>query len=124
VINEKTAALLSKLNIKPIEAGIRVRFAISQGLVFEENDLIIDLKEYSQELTISHLGALSLAIESAYMASDSVKPLLQKGFQHGESLALASGYISPSTIVRALSKVESEARSIARTVSDKGYTLG
>jgi large subunit ribosomal protein L10 len=124
VINEKTAALLSKLNIKPIEAGIRVRFAISQGLVFEENDLIIDLKEYSQELTISHLGALSLAIESAYMTSDSIKPLLQKGFQNGETLALASGYISPSTIVRALSKVESEARSIARTVSDKGYTLG
>jgi large subunit ribosomal protein L10 len=124
VINEKTAALLSKLNIKPIEAGIRVRFAISQGLVFEENDLVIDLKEYSHELTISHLGALSLAIESAYMTSDSVKPLLQKGLQHGESLALASGYISPSTILRALSKVESEARNIARTVSDKGYTLG
>lgn len=122
MINEKTAALLSKLDIKPIEAGIRVKFAISQGLVFEENDLIIDLKEYSQELTISHLGALSLAIESAYITSDSVKPLLLRGFQHGESLALASGYISSSTIARALSKVESEARTIARTISDKGYT--
>jgi large subunit ribosomal protein L10 len=120
-INEKTAALLSKLNIKPIEAGISVKFAISQGLVFEENDLRIDLKEYSDELVISHLGALSLAIESAYLTVESVNPLLLKGLQHAESLSLASGYISSSTVVRAVSKLESEAQTIARTIRQKGY---
>ena len=31
-ISQKLAALLSKLNIKPIEAGIAVNFAISEGL--------------------------------------------------------------------------------------------
>jgi large subunit ribosomal protein L10 len=122
-INEKTAALLSKLNIKPIEAGISVKFAISQGLVFEENDLRISLKEYAQELTHSYLSALSLAIESVYLTSESVKPILLKGFQYGETLALASGYISSSTVARAVSKLESEAQTIARTIRQKGYTV-
>jgi large subunit ribosomal protein L10 len=122
LINEKTAALLSKLNIKPIEAGIAVKFAISEGLVFKESDLRIDLKEYSQELTTSYLSALSLAIESAYMTSDTIQSLLIKGSNNAESLALASGYISSSTVDRALFKTESEARIIARTISNKGYT--
>jgi large subunit ribosomal protein L10 len=122
LINEKTAALLSKLNIKPIEAGIAVKFAISEGLVFKESDLRIDLKEYSQELTTSYLSALSLAIESAYMTSDTIQSLLIKGSNHAESLALASGYISSSTVDRALFKTESEARIIAWTISNKGYT--
>lgn len=122
LINEKTAALLSKLNIKPIEAGIAVKFAISEGLVFKESDLRIDLKEYSQELTTSYLSALSLAIESAYMTSETIQSLLIKGSNHAESLALASGYISSSTVERALFKTESEARIIARTISNKGYT--
>lgn len=122
LINEKTAALLSKLNIKPIEAGIAVKFAISEGLVFNESDLTIDLKEYSQELTTSYLSALSLAIESAYMTADTIQSLLIKGSNHAESLALASGYISSSTVERALFKTESEARIIARTISNKGYT--
>jgi large subunit ribosomal protein L10 len=122
LINEKTAALLSKLNIKPIEAGIAVKFAISEGLVFKESDLRIDLKEYSQELTTSYLSALSLAIESAYMTSDTIQSLLIKGSNNAKSLALASGYISSSTVDRALFKTESEARIIARTISNKGYT--
>ena len=78
VITQKTAALLSKLNIKPIEAGIAVNFAISDGLVFGENDLKIDLKAYANELIMSHCQALSLAVESAYTTLETIKPLLIK----------------------------------------------
>ena len=41
---------MSKLNIKPIEAGISVAFAISDGLIFNESELSINLKEYKNEI--------------------------------------------------------------------------
>ncbi|MDQ5869169.1 MAG: 50S ribosomal protein L10 [Thermoproteota archaeon] len=121
VITQKTAALLSKLNIKPIEAGIAVNFAISDGLVFEENDLKIDLKEYANELITSHCQALSLAVELAYTTSETIRPLLIKANRFAELLASTSGYISPSTVKLVLARAQSNAGIIAKTIKNKGY---
>ena len=122
VITQKTAALLSKLNIKPIEAGIAVNFAISDGLVFGENDLKIDLKAYTNELIMSHCQALSLAVESAYTTSETIKPLLIKANRFAELLASTSGYISPSTVKLVLARTQSNASIIAEAIKKKGYT--
>ena len=122
VITQKTAALLSKLNIKPIEAGIAVNFAISDGLVFGENDLKIDLKAYANELIMSHCQALSLAVESAYTTSETIKPLLKKANKFAELLASTSGYISPSTVKLVLARTQSNASIIAEVIKKKGYT--
>ena len=121
VITQKTAALLSKLNIKPIEAGIAVNFAISGGLVFGENDLKIDLKAYADELIMSHCQALSLAVESAYTTSETIKPLLNKANRFAELLASTSGYISPSTVKLVLARTQLNASVIAETIRKKGY---
>ena len=44
---------MSKLNIKPIEAGITLNFAIDAGLLLKESDLKINLKQYRNEMYIS-----------------------------------------------------------------------
>ena len=121
VITQKTAALLSKLNIKPIEAGIAVNFAISDGLVFGENDLKIDLKAYANELIMSHCQALLLAVESAYTTSETIKPLLNKANRFAELLASTSGYISPSTVKLVFARTQLNASIIAETIRKKGY---
>jgi len=121
VITQKTAALLSKLNIKPIEAGIAVNFAISGGLVFGENDLKIDLKAYADELIMSHCQALLLAVESAYTTSETIKPLLNKANRFAELLASTCGYISPSTVKLVLARTQLNASVIAETIRKKGY---
>src|ERR687898_3050359 len=46
VISQKLASLFSKVNIKPIEAGVLVNYAISEGLQFREQDLQLDVEEY------------------------------------------------------------------------------
>ena len=44
---------MSRLNIKPIEAGITLNFAIAAGLLLRESDLKINLEEYRNELSRS-----------------------------------------------------------------------
>src|SRR5919109_4539304 len=63
VISAQLASLLSKLNVKPIEAGISVNFAIAEGLTFPAQDLLINLDEYKDELVRSFEQALALATE-------------------------------------------------------------
>ena len=70
------------MNVKPIEAGISVNFAIAEGLMFKEQDLRINLDEYKEELVRSFERALALATEGCgYMTSETVKLLLVKAQQ-------------------------------------------
>ncbi len=97
VISTPLASLLSKLNVKPIEAGISVNFAITEGLIFKEQDLRINLDEYKEDLVRSFEQALALATEAGYMTAETVKPLLVKAQQQARSLAAEAGYLTPET---------------------------
>jgi large subunit ribosomal protein L10 len=121
VISQKLAALLSKLDIKPIEAGIAVNFAISEGLEFKEKDLKIDLDEHIQELTKSFQNALSLAVESVYINKESLPFILSKAKQHAISLSMESAYLSPDTTELVIAKASSIAGSLSHLLESKGF---
>jgi large subunit ribosomal protein L10 len=121
VISMPLASLLSKLNVKPIEAGIAVNFAIAEGLLFKEQDLRINLEEYRDELVRSFQQALALATEVGYMTPETVKPLLAKAQQQARSLAAEAGYVSPDTAEFVLPRAQARAQALAGKVKEKGY---
>ena len=123
VISQKLAALLSKLNIKPIEAGIAVNFAISEGLEFKEKDLKIVIEEYVQDLVRSYQEALALSVEAAYFSKETMPLILIKAKQHAVSLSSESGYISPDTAELVISKANSIATSLSQQLDSKGYKV-
>ena len=123
VISQKLAALLSKLNIKPIEAGIAVNFAISEGLEFKEKDLKIVIEEYVQDLVRSFQEALALSVEAAYFSKETMPLILIKAKQHAISLSSESGYISPDTAELVISKANSIATSLSQQLDSKGYKV-
>jgi large subunit ribosomal protein L10 len=122
VISMQLASLLSKLNIKPIEAGIAVNFAVAEGLVFKEQELRINLEEYRDELVRSFQQALALATEVGYMTPETVKPLLVKAQQHAMSLAAEAGYVTPETADIVLPRAQANAQAVAGKAKEKGYT--
>ena len=121
VISMPLASLLSKLNVKPIEAGIAVNFAIADGLLFKEQDLRINLEEYRTELVRSFQQALALAAEAGYMVPETVKPLLVKAQQQAKSLAAEAGYVTPETADFVLPRAQAKAQAVAGKAKEKGY---
>ncbi len=121
VISQKLAALLSKLDIKPIEAGVAVNFAISEGLEFKEKDLKIILEDYIQELVKSYQEALVLSVEAVYFNKESMPLILLKAKQQAISLSSESGYLSPETTGFVIAKANSIADSLSRQLDSKGY---
>jgi large subunit ribosomal protein L10 len=121
VISQKLASLMSKLNIKPIEAGISISLAIAEGMVLKENDLKINLAEFHDELTRSFHAAISLAIEASYPNTETIAYSLKKANQNAMTLATESGYLSPDTVQLILAKANANSQIIANQVKKKGY---
>jgi large subunit ribosomal protein L10 len=124
VISTKLASLLSKLNIKPIEAGIVVNYAIADKLVFAEDDLRIDLNEIKNELGRSYNESISLAVESSYFTRESMGYLLSKASRQAQYLALESNYLSKDTAGQIISTEEMKARNLVNKLKNKGYSVG
>lgn len=121
VISQKLASLMSKLNIKPIEAGIALNFAITAGLLLRESDLKINLEEYRNELSRSFQEALAIATEAGYLTSETIIPLLLKAQQKAAILSSESGYISKDTIGIVLPRAQSRALTVGNEAKKRGY---
>jgi large subunit ribosomal protein L10 len=121
VISQKLASLMSKLNIKPIEAGISIHAAIAESLFFNESDLKIDLEEYRNELQNSFLSAVKISIEAEYITTETVKPLISRAQYSAMALATESEYLSTDTVSFVLTTAQSKAQLVANLAMKKGY---
>ena len=109
------------MDIKPIEAGIAVNYAISEGLEFKEKDLKIILEDYIHELVKSYQEALALSVEAVYFNKESLPLILLKAKQHAISLSTESGFLSPDTTELVISKASLIADNLSRQLASKGY---
>lgn len=121
VISQKLASLLSKLDIKPIEAGVLVNFAISEGLQFREKDLQLDVKEYVKQLQLSFSSALNLAIEIVYFAPETISSILSLAYHKSLNVASKAGYVSKDTAEIILNNAQANAHGLVEALKIKGY---
>jgi large subunit ribosomal protein L10 len=123
VISQKLASLLSKLNIKPVEAGIAINCAIAEGLFFDEKDLKIDLIEYINELNASFSSAIALSMEAAYPTAETAALLISKAQGSARTLADEAGYISADNIHLVLTSAQIKAKSLANAAAKNGFAI-
>ena len=118
VIEEKLAALLGKLDIKPVEAGIVLESAIEEGFNYGKDDLVIDVEKIRDEFGQAHQEAISLSIEAAYVTNDNVEAILAKAAQHARSLSVESAFMTDETKEQILQKANSHAQGVAAKAKD------
>jgi large subunit ribosomal protein L10 len=102
VIPSELASLLSRLGIKPIEAGLSLNLAYEDGEVFTSEDLTIDLESVKEDLRLSVQQALSLAINAAYLTPDTASQILAKAYFNALALAVEAEYPEKETLLNAL----------------------
>ncbi|MEX1996556.1 MAG: 50S ribosomal protein L10 [Nitrosopumilaceae archaeon] len=120
VISAKLATLLSKLDVKPVEAGISLDTAIADGVLYAKDEMVIDVEKYRKAFAQAHQEALSLSIEIGYVTKENIIPLLSKASQGAKSLAIEAGYLTDETKEQVLQKAHAQARAL--TAKAKNYT--
>lgn len=118
VISEQLAALLGKMDIKPVEAVIVLESALEEGLVYAKEDMVIDVEQFAQELVQAHQEAISLSIEIAYVTPENVEQILAKAAQSARSVSVESGFLTDETKEQVLQKGQGQAQALARKAKD------
>jgi len=117
-ISEKLAGLLTKLDIKAIEAGIVLNAALEEGLVYQQEEMIIDVEKFRNDLAQAHQQAISLSIEAAYITADNIEQILSKAAQSARSVSTEAGYLTEDTKEQVLQKAHGQAQGVASKAKD------
>jgi len=118
VISTKLAALLGKLDIKPIEARIVLNSALSESILFSEEELIVDVDAFRDKIAQANQNALAFATEIAYVTEDNIAQILAKASQAGISLSVEAAYVTDETKEQILQKAHSQAQGVANKAKD------
>jgi large subunit ribosomal protein L10 len=117
VINDKAAAILSRLKIEPMEIGLDLTATYEDGTIFTKKILDIDEKQYINDITTCANWAFNLAIESAYPSKDTIEFILAKTFREAEGISVEQNILNEITREKIIAKAEMQARSISAQIN-------
>ena len=112
VINERLAAVLSKLGIKAVEAGLSMRAVYDEGLMITGEQLKIDVEGTRRSVEQSHGDAFALSLSIAYPTGDNIKALLQTAHQNAFALSVGAAVPTKETIGDLLRKAHMQMLSL------------
>jgi len=121
-ISTKLAALLGKLDIKPIEAKIVLNSALSEGILFAEEELVVDVEKFKESLIQAAQEAKSLSIEIGYITPENIQHIISKAAQSARSLSIESGFLTDETNEQILQKAHGQAQSVSSKLPAEATT--
>ncbi len=119
VISESLAAVLSKLGIKPVEAGLALKVAYDDGVIITEEQLQIDLERIRRDIQNTFSETLALSLALAYPTAETIETLVQVAHQQSYALAISATIPTRETIECLIQKAEAEMRSLSGKISNQ-----
>ena len=113
VISMGLASVLSKLGMKPVEAGLLMKVAYDEGLVITEEQLRIDIDKTKQSIEDAHADAFALSLSIAYPTSQNIQMLVQVAHQEAYALAINAAIPTKETIRDLIRKAHVEMLSLS-----------
>ncbi|MGQ9530191.1 MAG: 50S ribosomal protein L10 [Candidatus Bathycorpusculaceae bacterium] len=113
VIDERLASVLSKLGIKPVEAGLSIRVVYDDGLIITQEQLKIDIKEVQQTIQKAQADAFALSLSAAYPTPENTVTLLQLAHQNAYALSINAAIPTKETVADLIRKANMEMLSLS-----------
>ena len=119
-VTPKLASLLSKLNIRPIRAGLTIALAYEDGLIYAGDLVAIDLEKYRQSLVDASTTARGLSIIVGYVTKETAPEIIAKAYREAVAVAVEAGFVTVETVPFILGKAEAEAAALTAEAKKKG----
>ena len=113
VIDARLASVLSKLGLKPVEAGLSLRIMYDDGLILTEEQLRLDLEATKHDIEEAHASAFNLSLNAAYPVAETAKFLIRLAHQNACNLAINAGVPNRETIADLIRKANMEMISLS-----------
>ncbi len=118
-VSQDLANVLSELGIEPKEVGLDLRAVYSEGILFDPEDLAIDIDEYRADFRSAAGGARNLSINAAYPTASTMPALVSKASGEARSLGLEAAIPSPDLADDLVGKADTQVRALAMRIDDE-----
>lgn len=116
-IQPNVASVLSKLDIRPLEVGLRVVAAYEDGLVFSTNQLLPDVESLRIQFADASTHAYNLAMASSYPTSQTIGSLLQLAHLNARNLAINIIFLTSDTTIDILAKAYQQMQALSQELA-------
>jgi large subunit ribosomal protein L10 len=118
-VSADLANVLNELGIEPKEVGLDLRGVHADGVLFEPEELELDVEEYQSDVEAAAARARNLAINAVVPTAQTAPALLQQARGEAKSLALDAAVEDPDVVDDLLSKADGQVRALASQVDDE-----
>ena len=123
VITDDDAEILNHLGIEPLEIGLDLDVAFSDGELFQAEALDIDTEEYREDVESAAAAAFNLAVNAGVVNETTAPALISEAVQKAKNLAISQGLPEEETIEEAISYANSAAQSVDSEVDLESVDL-
>lgn len=116
VISAKLAAILVKLDIKPMDVGILLQAAFHDGSIYEPSVLAVDETVILGQMALAGRQAVALSLEAAIPTKDTASALLTKAVREARGLAVEAAIYEKDVVDAIIGKAYREGQAIRSLV--------
>jgi large subunit ribosomal protein L10 len=112
VISPKLAAILAKLDIKPMDVGLALQVAYHEGGIFEPSVLAVDETVILAQIQLAARQAFNLSVNEAIPTKDTMDAILTKAVRDARGLAVEAAIYEKDVIDAIIGKAYNESQAI------------
>jgi large subunit ribosomal protein L10 len=112
VISAKLAAILAKLDIKPMDVGLALQVAYHEGGIFEPSVLAVDETVILAQIQLAARQAFNLSVNEAIPTKDTMDAILTKAVRDARGLAVEAAIYEKDVIDAIIGKAYNESQAI------------
>jgi len=116
-VSQKLAAMLTRLEIYPMEVGLNLNAVCEAGLIYTPDVLAIDEDKYLSDFTAAIQQAFNLSINAAYPTSATISTLISKAVSESRNVGIEATVFEPELMETLLGKANSQMLSVASVAS-------
>jgi large subunit ribosomal protein L10 len=116
-ISPKLASLLSKLGMKPMEAGLSIVRAFDEGTVLKQEDLLFDLESYKSDISEACRDAIALAVEVEYVLPETAPIIIGNAYREALYIANETEFATSENIADLVKQAYSEMRVLSEAAA-------
>jgi large subunit ribosomal protein L10 len=117
-VSQMLANVLSELEIEPKEVGLDLRAVYADGVLFEPEDLALDVDEYRADVQAAAGRGRNLAVNASYPTAATLPSLLAKASGEAKNLAIHASIEDESVMPDLIGKADSQVRALAGQIDD------
>lgn len=122
-ITSDDAEILNQLGIEPLEIGLDLDVAYSEGELFRAEELDIDVEQYRTDVESAAGAAYNLAVNAGIINETTAEAIISEAVQEAKNLAISEGLPVEETIEEALAHASSNAEGLDSQVDLESVDL-